>query len=82
MTRTASLLEEYGTTDERSDGVGVKIIAACQTAVPDSVDNEMSACGSVDTTTVVSIPSLFQNIMCEFLGILLNFANDSLSFYV
>jgi len=60
----------------------VKIIASCQTAVPDSVDNEMSAYGSVDTTTVVSITSLFQNIMCEILGTLLNFANDFSSFYV
>jgi hypothetical protein len=59
----------------------VKSIAACQTAVRGSCDNETSACGSVDTTAAVSIPSLFQNIMCEILGTVLNFANDSSSFY-
>jgi len=42
----------------------------------------MSACGMVDTTAAVSIFSLFQNIMCEILGTLLNFDNDSSSFYV
>lgn len=60
----------------------MKIVAACQTAVLGSFDNEMSACGSVDTTAAVSIPSLVQNIMCEILGTLLNFANDFSSSYV
>jgi hypothetical protein len=60
----------------------VKIIAACRTAVCGSFDSEMSACGSVDTTAAVSILSLFQNIICKILGTLLNFDNDSSSFYV
>jgi len=60
----------------------VRIIAACQTAVRCSFDYEMSACGSVDTTAAVTIPSLFQNKLCEILGTLLHFANDSSSFYV
>jgi len=60
----------------------VKIIAACHTAVRGNFVNEMSACGSVDTKAAVSIPCLFQNILCEILGTRLNFANDSSSFYV
>lgn len=59
----------------------MKIMAACQTDVRGSFDDEMSACGSVDNKAAVSIPSLFQNIMCEMFGTRLNFANDSSSFY-
>jgi hypothetical protein len=60
----------------------VKITAACRTAVCGGLDNEVSACGLVDTTAEVSILSLFRNIMCEILENLLNFDNDSPSFYV
>jgi hypothetical protein len=59
----------------------VKIMAVCHTAVRGSFDNEMSACGSVDTKVAVSVLSLFKNIMCEMFGTRLNFANDSSSFY-
>lgn len=60
----------------------MEIIAAYQKAIRGSFNYEMSACATVDTTVAVSIPSLFQNIMCEILGTLLHFVKDSSSLYV